>query len=92
MSYCHFSKYERGQLQALFVEGFSHRIVALNLNCHYSSISHNSLEKYQVEKADENYHKRRAASKPVGKFSSEISKVIEEKMIATCSPEQIVNG
>ena len=56
MSYHHFSKYDRGQLQALLEEGFSHRIIAQKLNRHHSSISRkisrNYLGKYQAEKAN----------------------------------------
>ena len=95
MSYHHFSKYERGQLQALLEEGFSHRTIAQKLNRHHSSVSRevfrNSFGKYQAEKAEANYQKRRISSKPVGKFSNEIRTIIEEQMVATWSPEQIVN-
>lgn len=95
MSYHHFSKYERGQLQALLEEGFSHRTIAQKLNRHHSTVSReifrNSFGKYQAEKAEANYQKRRISSKPVGKISTEIRTIIEEQMVATWSPEQIVN-
>ena len=65
------------------VEVFSHRIISQKLNRHHSSISqetsHNSYEKYQAEKAEENSQKQKESCDPVNKFSPKISKTIKEK-------------
>ena len=96
MSYHHLSTYERGRIEALHTFGCSNRKIALLLGQNRSSIgrelNRNAVTvPYQAERAEQNYRFRRKNTKPPGKFCASIGAVIEEKLAATWSPEQIAN-
>lgn len=95
MSYSHLSIVERGQLQILLELGLSFRAIAKRLNRHPSTIarevkrSMNDRESYQASVSQHAYEERRRASKPKGKFTSDLKSIIEAKLTETWSPEQI---
>ena len=95
MSYTHLSIIERSKLEILHQQGKSARAIAKELGRHHATISRelhrNAVqEPYHAERSQESYAQRRKASIPVGKWTPELAKVIEEKLQATWSPEQIV--
>lgn len=96
MSYHHLTTYERGRIEALHTVGCSNRKIALLLNRNRSSIdrelNRNAGNKpYQAEQAEQSYRIRRRNAKPHGKFCDSVATIIEEKLLATWSPEQIAN-
>lgn len=95
MSYKHISTSERGCIEALHNLGYSCRNIASEVGKHHSSIARelkrNDKLNYKAEKAQQAYHERRVKSKPYGKYIIEIAQLIEEKILATWSPEQIAN-
>lgn len=96
MSYHHLSTYERGCIEVLHKLGYSNRKIALELGRHRSTIDRESMRnkataRYQAHRGHEAYVNRRKISKPKGKYNNEIASIIEEKLIATWSPEQIAN-
>ena len=96
MSYQHFSTFERGRIQELLSLGYSHRKIAKKLNRHRSSIDrevrrNSNKTEYICESAQKSYHSRRKYSKPKGKKSEILLKLIAKKLQATWSPEQIAN-
>jgi IS30 family transposase len=96
MSYHHFSICERAKIEELNKLGFSTRAIGLRIKRHHSSVAReiNRLGKntlYEAEAAHDDYVNKRANSKPIGKWSKELSDLVKEKLIATWSPEQIAN-
>lgn len=95
MSYSHLSIVERGQLQMLLQLGLSLRAIGKHLNRHPSTIarevkrSMNDMEFYHAPAAQQAYEERRRASKPKGRFTTDLKTVIEAKLNQTWSPEQI---
>lgn len=95
MSYSHFSIIERSKLEILHQQGKSARAMAKELGRHHATISrelqrHGGQQAYHAERSQESYHQRRKAWIPTGKWTAEQAAVIEEKLQATWSPEQIV--
>lgn len=96
MSYHHLTTYERCRIEVLHKIGYSNRKIAQSMGRHRSSIDrelnrNSCTEPYQAEKAEQSYRHRRTNSKPNGKISCELVAIIEEKLLATWSPEQIAN-
>lgn len=96
MSYRHFSITERGCIEALYKIGYSWRKIAKEIGRHHSSVSREiSRNKtnliYSAISGDVKYKTRRENSICKGKYTKELSKVIEEKLTQTWSPEQISN-
>lgn len=95
MSYSHLSIVERGQLQMLLQLGLSLRAIGKHLNRYPSTIarevkrSMNDMEFYHAPAAQQAYEERRRASKPKGRFTTDLKTVIEAKLNQTWSPEQI---
>ncbi len=98
MSYSHFTTFECGQLEALHKLGRSTREIGAILKRHHSSVARevkrNAQENdtYCSKKAQEKYVQRRKSCKPIGKWSRELAKKIQEKLEITWSPEQIQYG
>ncbi|MGG1619100.1 IS30 family transposase [Paenibacillus sp. NRS-1782] len=95
MSYSHLSIIERSKLEILHQQGKSARAIAKELGRHHATISrelqrHDEQKAYHAERSQESYHQRRKASIPAGKWTAKQAAVIEEKLQATWSPEQIV--
>jgi IS30 family transposase len=95
MSYIHLSIVERSKLEILHQQGKSARVIGKKLGRHHATISrelHRNARQgsYQAERSEENYQQRRKASVPKGKWTPKQASVIEEKLQATWSPEQIV--
>ncbi|MCC3380780.1 IS30 family transposase, partial [Paenibacillus farraposensis] len=95
MSYTHLSITERSKLEILHQQGKSARDIAKKLGRHHATISRElrrnaAQEPYHAERSQESYIQRRKSSIPTGKWTPELAKVIEEKLQATWSPEQIV--
>lgn len=96
MSYHHLSTFERGRIEELWTQGFSNRAIAKRLGRHHSCIDRewdrNKTETgYTGVSAEFAYRTRRRNSKPKGKQSDALVSIIEEKLLATWSPEQISN-
>lgn len=95
MSYKHLNTYERGCIEALHKLGYSCRKIAKKIGKHHSTIARelkrNDKLPYKAEIAQQDYQERRIKSKPYGKYTVEIAQLIEEKLSATWSPEQIAN-
>jgi len=95
MSYHHLSTYERGCIEALQKLGYSSREIGKQVGRHHSAIARelkrNTTVVYGAEIAQQAYCSRRKNSKPNGKYTDNYSEIIEEKLIATWSPEQICN-
>lgn len=94
MSYSHLSIIERGQLETLLQLGWSARAISRQLGRHHATISREikrscSEESYQSLPAQKAYQQRRAASTPIGKFTSELADELQDKLKQTWSPEQI---
>lgn len=95
MSYTHLSIVERSKLEILHQQGKSARVIAQELGRHHGTISRElrrnaQQESYQAERSQEDYCQRRTASVPNGKWTPELASIIEKKLQATWSPEQIV--
>lgn len=96
MSYHHLSTFERGRIEELTSLGLSNRRIAKRLGRHRSTIDRElrrnaTRASYHSESAQMSYYQHRKNSKPKGKRSNEITAIIEEKLSATWSPEQIAN-
>lgn len=96
MSYHHLTTFERGRIQELLSEGYSHRSIAKRLNRHHSCIDRevrrNTLtERYECERAQNSYEMRRRKSKPNSKYTVDLLENITACLLATWSPEQIAN-
>jgi len=95
MSYHHLNTYERGRIEALSKIGYTSREIGKELGRHHSTIirelKRTGSSIYKAELSQKDYEQRRKLSKPNGKYDKELVKVIEEKLCATWSPEQIAN-
>ena len=95
MSYIHLTTYERGHIEALNKIGFSRRKIGKELGRHHSTIAReinrNGSSVYRADQSQKGYNLRRRRSKPKGKNTKEIVELIEKKLTATWSPEQIAN-
>ena len=96
MSYHHLSTIERGRIEELWTLGYSNRAIAKRLGRHHSCIDRelgrNKTEiGYAGVSAESAYRTRRCNSKPNGKLLVALASIIEEKLLATWSPEQIAN-
>ena len=95
MSYHHFTRCDRGRIEALHKEGYSARRIGKAIGRHHSSVSRELTKKtgvvYVAEAAQDAYETRRKASKSPGKFTSELAEVVEIKLAKTWSPEQIAS-
>lgn len=96
MSYRHFTTFERGRIQELLSEGYSHRKIAEKLNRHHSSVDREICRNavnasYDGESAQSVHDARRKHSKPKGKLTEALAATIADKLLATWSPEQIAN-
>ncbi|SLJ87741.1 MULTISPECIES: helix-turn-helix domain-containing protein [unclassified Paenibacillus] len=95
MSYTHLSIIERSKLEILHQQGKSARVIASELGRHHATICRelrrNETQKpYRAERSQENYVQRRKSSISAGKWTPQQLLLIEEKLQATWSPEQIV--
>ena len=95
MSYTHLSIIERSKLEILHDQGKSARVIAKELNRHHATISRElrrnaAQQTYRAESSHESYVQRRKASISGGKWTFALARVLEEKLQATWSPEQIV--
>jgi len=96
MSYKHFTTIERGCIEALHKIGYSCRDIGKEIGRHHSSVAR-ELERnkdsmvYSASSGDMKYKSRRLNSVSKGKYEPEISKIIQEKLSQTWSPEQISN-
>nr|WP_232436833.1 IS30 family transposase [Paenibacillus senegalimassiliensis] len=95
MSYRHLSVVERSKLEILHQQGKSTRVIAKELGRHHATIGRElrrnvGLEPYRAERSQEDYTQRRKRCTPAGKWTPEQAAIIEEKLQATWSPEQIV--
>lgn len=96
MSYHHLTTFERGRIQELLSEGYSHRSIAKKLNRHHSCIDrevrrNTSHKRYVCEVAQHSYEVRRRRTTPKGKRTVELLENITACLLATWSPEQIAN-
>ncbi|MEG0997472.1 MAG: IS30 family transposase, partial [Clostridiales bacterium] len=96
MSYHHLTTFERGRIQELLSLGYSHRRIAAKIHRHRSCVDREILRNAQAsayvgESAQDAYHARRKRCRPNGKWNVTIAAMIEEKLTATWSPEQIAN-
>lgn len=95
MSYHHLTTFERGRIQALHETGHNSRSIGISIGIHHSTVARelwrNGKMIYCGEAAQEAYRKRRMKSRPLGSFTSKLCQIIEEKLSATWSPEQIAN-
>ena len=96
MSYHHLSTIERGRIEELWTLGYSNRAIAKRLGRHHSCIDRelgrNKTEMgYAGVSAESAYRTRRCNSKPKGKLWGALASIIEQKLLATWSPEQIAN-
>lgn len=96
MSHHHFTPIERGKIEELNKIGFSSRAIAKRLGRHHSSIAR-ELQRFQAgkaytaEAAQQDYEAKRKNSKPNGKWTEDLEKLIADKLEQTWSPEQIAN-
>ena len=94
MSYHHLTPFERGRLDTLHKQGHSIRTIAKELSRSPSTISR-ELRRfkdhvYEAEAAHQQYLQCRNQVGRKGKATHELIRLIEEKLEATWSPEQIV--
>ncbi|WP_419892686.1 IS30 family transposase [Paenibacillus xylanexedens] len=95
MSYAHLSIIERSKLEILHKQGKSARAIARDLGRHHATICrelrrNETQHSYRAKRSQESYVQRRKSCIPSGKWSIQQSTLIEEKLRATWSPEQIV--
>lgn len=93
MSYKHLTINERNKIQVLHQEGCSTRKIGRILGFHHSTIArelNRCADKYDALKADQNYRLKASQKGRKTKYSSELSKIIIEKLNMKWSPEQIV--
>ncbi|WP_050184066.1 IS30 family transposase [Domibacillus robiginosus] len=97
MSYQHLSTFERARIETLKESGCSLRDIARRIGRSVSTVSReltrnsSSNGLYKPEAAQHRYEQRRKNCGCRGKWSSTLAEIIEEKLDATWSPEQIAN-
>jgi IS30 family transposase len=94
MSYSHLSIIERSKLEILHQQGWSARAIARKIGRHHATVSreihrHSEDGVYRANTSEQAYQQRRKAVAPVGKWTEELAKEVEEKLQQTWSPEQI---
>jgi len=94
MSDHHLSIYERRLLEVFHQQGKSARWIAKELGRHHATIRRElnrnaKQEAYDSKKSEKAYLERRKASIPKGKWTPQQAAIMEEKLQATWSPEQI---
>ncbi|MBE0339351.1 IS30 family transposase [Paenibacillus sp. 23TSA30-6] len=93
-SYTHLSIIERSKLEILHQQGMSARSIAKKLDRHPATICREIRRQasvsYQAEQAQHAYEERRKACVSKGKWKTEQAVIIEAKLQASWSPEQIV--
>ena len=93
MSHHHFNLIERGKIEILHRMGYSSRAIGKRIERHHSSVARElrRMPNYTAQAAEEDYHKKRAHSRPIGKWREELDALIADKLKATWSPEQIAH-
>jgi IS30 family transposase len=94
--YHHFTICERAKIEELNKLGFSTRSIAKRICRHHSSVARELKRlgdaiNYKAEAACADYAVKRINSKPRGKHSIELCKLVKDKILVTWSPEQIAN-
>lgn len=92
MSYHHLTTFERGRIQELLSLGYSHRQIAQKLQQHRSCIDRELRRNSYAGEAEQlayETHRKNSVSK--GKRTDDLVAIIENKLLATWSPEQIAN-
>ena len=95
MGYAHLTLIERGKLEAFLELNFSTREIAQKLGRHHSTIAReikrNRLESFTYKALQANHASsyRRSNVPKTCKLTPELATIIEEKLNATWSPEQI---
>ena len=94
MSYCHLTTSERTKIEVLKGLGYSCRAIARHLNRSHTTISRElkRLNEWTAEKAQWHAAAQKKKCGARSKFTDKLRKVIEEKLKATWSPEQIVGS
>lgn len=94
MSYCHLTTSERAKIEVLKGLGYSCRAIARHLNRSHTTISRElkRLNEWSAEKAQWHAAAQKKKCGARSKFTDKLRKVIEEKLKATWSPEQIVGS
>lgn len=94
MSYYHLTTSERAKIEVLKGLGYSCRAIARHLNRSHTTISRElkRLNEWSAEKAQWHAAAQKKKCGARSKCTDELRKVIEEKLKATWSPEQIVGS
>lgn len=94
MSYCHLTTSERTKIEVLKGLGYSCRAIARHLNRSHTTISREvkRLNEWSAEKAQWHAAAQKKKCGARSKFTDKLRNVIEEKLKATWSPEQIVGS
>lgn len=94
MSYYHLTISERSKIEVLKGLGYSCRAIACHLNRSHTTISRElkRLNEWSAEKAQWHAAAQKKKCGARSKFTDKLRKVIEEKLKATWSPEQIVGS
>lgn len=94
MSYYHLTISERSKIEVLKGLGYSCRAIACHLNRSHTTISRElkRLNEWSAEKAQWHAAAQKKKCGARSKFTDKLRKIIEEKLKATWSPEQIVGS
>lgn len=94
MSYCHLTVAERSKIEVLKGVGYSCRAIARHLNRSHTTISREvkRLNEWSAEKARQHAAMQKKECGARSKFTDELRDIIEEKLTATWSSEQIVGS
>lgn len=94
MSYCHLTIAERSKIEVLKGLGYSCRAIARHLNRSHATISRDvkRLNEWSAEKAQRHATAQKKECGVRSKCTDELPNIIEEKLTATWSPEQIVGS
>lgn len=94
MSYCHLTTSERTKIEVLKGLGYSCRAIARHLNRSHTTISREvkRLNEWSAEKAQWHAAAQKKKCGARSKFTAKLRNVIEEKLKATWSSEQIVGS
>lgn len=94
MSYYHLTIAERSKIEVLKGLGYSCRAIARHLNRSHTTISREvkRLNEWSAEKAQWHAAAQKKKCGARSKFTDELRDIIEEKLLATWSPEQIIGS
>lgn len=94
MSYCHLTISERSKIEILQGFGYSCRAIARHLNRSHTTISREvkRLKEWSAEKAQRHAAAQKKKCGARSKCTDKLRNVIEKKLKATWSPEQIVGS